>query len=78
VRNDPLFSRPPLDTKVKKHFQALLRRRDWLEGRCAVGAEGNKSLSFDEAELSALKWALAVLFKRYGITEAEIPLKKNM
>jgi hypothetical protein len=56
----------------------LIRRRDWIEGRCAVKADKGENVSYDEAELSALKWALPILFKRYGITEEQIPPKRNI
>jgi hypothetical protein len=74
----PLFSRPPLSRGVLNHFRAMLRRRDWLEGRCAVGESQNRNLSYDEAELAAIKWALRELLKKYGVTEEEIPLKRNV
>jgi hypothetical protein len=55
-----------------------MRRRDWLEARAAKKAFEGAVASYDEGELSAIKFALDVLFKRYGIKEEDVPLKRNM
>jgi hypothetical protein len=36
----------------------LERRADWLEARCAIAEARGERLDRDEAELSALRWAV--------------------
>jgi len=46
-------------TEPVDYIIRLKRRRDWLHNR--ITSEGEKDLSFDKAELSALEWAIPIL-----------------
>jgi hypothetical protein len=47
-----------MDKAGKRRLKRLERRCDWLEARIAIGASRGRTLSFDVAELSALRWAM--------------------
>lgn len=47
------------ERKRERRLRMLRRRADHLEGR--IAANPDKHLSFDKAELSALRWAVSVL-----------------
>jgi uncharacterized coiled-coil protein SlyX len=42
----------------KRRLRRLERRCDWLEARVAIGESRGHNLSYDVAELSALRWAI--------------------
>ncbi len=45
----------------KDRLGRLERRADWLEARCAIAQSRGRRLDLDEAELSALRWAIEQL-----------------
>jgi hypothetical protein len=45
----------------KDRLRRLERRADWLEARCATAHSRGRRLDLDEAELSALRWAIKQL-----------------
>ena len=45
----------------KDRLCRLERRADWLEARCAIAQSRGRRLGLDEAELSALRWAIEQL-----------------
>jgi hypothetical protein len=50
-----------MSTSDVKHLKMLKRRADHLAGRI----EDNPNLSYDQAELSALRWAVRELEKKH-------------
>jgi len=42
----------------KRRLRRLERRCDWLEARIAIGESRGHDMSYDVAELSALRWAI--------------------
>jgi hypothetical protein len=42
----------------KRRLRRLERRCDWLEARIAIGESRGHDMSYDIAELSALRWAI--------------------
>ena len=47
-----------MDKAEKKRLKRLERRCDWLEARIAIGESREQDVSYDVAELSALRWAI--------------------
>lgn len=45
-----------MNHRERARWDALIRRRDWLEAR--IGAYTGKDMSRDKHELSALKWIM--------------------
>jgi len=50
----------------KKHLRALERRLSHLEGRVA---SASRDLSYDKAEISALRWAIALAKRTLGVVD---------
>src|ERR1700693_4620153 len=42
----------------RRRLKRLERRCDWLEARIAIGESRGEKVSYDVAELSALRWAI--------------------
>jgi uncharacterized coiled-coil protein SlyX len=42
----------------RRSLKRLERRCDWLEARIAIGESTSEKVSYDVAELSALRWAI--------------------
>ena len=42
----------------RRRLKRLERRCDWLEARIAIGESRGEKMSYDVAELSALRWAI--------------------
>jgi hypothetical protein len=42
-------------------LRRLERRADWLQARCTIAQSQGRRLGLDEAELSALRWAIEQL-----------------
>lgn len=51
----------PILKKTKKALAVLERRANWLEARAAVRAFNRQPASFDDVEISALRWAVATI-----------------
>jgi uncharacterized coiled-coil protein SlyX len=47
-----------MDKAEQKRLKRLERRCDWLEARIAIGESRGQEVSYDVAELSALRWAI--------------------
>ena len=47
-----------MDMSETRRLKRLERRCDWLEARIAIGESRGKKMSYDVAELSALRWAI--------------------
>ena len=53
-------------------LRRLERRADWLEARCAIAQAQGQQLNLDEAELSALRWAVEQL-RQWELVRPELP-----
>ena len=47
-----------MDKGERRRLRRLERRCDWLEARIAIGEARGDNISYDVAELSALRWVL--------------------
>jgi uncharacterized coiled-coil protein SlyX len=47
-----------MDRSERRRLKRLERRCDWLEARIAIGESRGEKMSYDVAELSALRWAI--------------------
>jgi len=53
-----------MSSPERRRLKRLQRRCDWLEARIAHGASKGRDMSYDVAELSALRWAIEQLTTR--------------
>ena len=56
-----------MTTHDNERLQRLQKRLDWLRTR--VYKAGDKDLSFDKAEASALEWAMGIVEVELGVRE---------
>ena len=47
-----------MSSPERRRLNRLERRCDWLEARIAIGESKGRNMSFDVAELSALRWVI--------------------